>query len=47
VRHVAERVQELIGHLRGDVGKIDEPQAKALFKTSAEALRPEEGVPRP
>jgi hypothetical protein len=38
VRHVEDRFQELIDHLREDVEKIDEPRAKALFETSAEVL---------
>ena len=37
-RRVKERLQSLIDHLREDVTKIDEPQAKALFETTAEAL---------
>ena len=38
VHHVTERLQELIDHLRSDVDKVGEPQAKALFETSAEVL---------
>lgn len=38
VHKVAERFQELIDHLREDVGKVEEPQAKAMFETSAEVL---------
>ena len=30
--------QELIDHLRDDIEKINEPQAKAMFETSAEVL---------
>lgn len=37
-QQVKERLQELIDHLRADVHQIDEPQAKALFETTAEAL---------
>ena len=37
-RHVRERLNDLIDHLRRDVEKIDEPQAKALFETAAETL---------
>jgi len=33
-----ERMEELIRHLREDVERIDEPQAKALFETSAEVV---------
>lgn len=32
------RLAELADHLREDVGKIDDPRAKALFETSAEVL---------
>ena len=30
------RLQETIDHLRADVEKVDEPQLKAMFETSAE-----------
>ena len=29
---------ELIEHLRGDIKKSDEPQARALFETAAEVI---------
>jgi hypothetical protein len=32
------RLQEIIDHLRRDIGKVDEPQLKAMFETSAEVL---------
>jgi len=32
------RLQEDINHLREDVRKVDEPQLKAMFETSAEVL---------
>jgi hypothetical protein len=32
------RLQDIIDHLRDDVGKVDEPQLKAMFETSAEVL---------
>ena len=32
------RLQETIDHLRSDIGKIDEPQLKSMFETSAEVL---------
>jgi hypothetical protein len=32
------RLQELIDHLRADIDKVDEPQFKAMFETSAEVL---------
>ena len=31
-------MSQLIEHLRGDVGKVAEPKAQALFETSAEVL---------
>ena len=33
-----KRLQETIDHLRQDVLKVDEPQLKAMFETSAEVL---------
>ncbi len=33
-----KRLQENIEHLRQDIGKVDEPQLKAMFETSAEVL---------
>jgi uncharacterized membrane-anchored protein YhcB (DUF1043 family) len=33
-----QRLQETIGHLRADIEKVDEPQLKAMFETSAEVL---------
>jgi hypothetical protein len=33
-----QRLQEIIGHLRQDITKVDEPQLKAMFETSAEVL---------
>jgi hypothetical protein len=35
---IQQRFRELIDHLRDDVKKVDEPQAKAMFETSAEVL---------
>lgn len=35
---VGRKLDELIAHLREDVGKIDEPKAQVLFETSAEVL---------
>ncbi|MEA2922002.1 MAG: hypothetical protein QOF07_1965 [Bradyrhizobium sp.] len=32
------RLQEIVTHLREDVQKVDEPQLKAMFETSAEVL---------
>ena len=41
-RHHTTRIRgmlsDLIAHLREDVGKVDDPRAKALFETSAEVL---------
>jgi hypothetical protein len=30
--------RELMEHLRGDINKIDEPKAQALFETAAEVI---------
>jgi hypothetical protein len=35
---IKARMCQLIEHLRGDVGKVAEPKAQALFETSAEVL---------
>jgi hypothetical protein len=35
---IKARMRHLIEHLRGDVGKVTEPKAQALFETSAEVL---------
>ena len=32
------RLEETITHLREDIEKVDEPQFKAMFETSAEVL---------
>ena len=32
------RLQEIKDHLRDDIDKVDEPQLKAMFETSAEVL---------
>lgn len=37
-QNMQRRLSELIEHLRADIKKIDEPQAKAMFETSAEVL---------
>ncbi len=37
-RKMQQRLEQTIDHLREDVTKIDEPQAKAMFETSAEVL---------
>jgi uncharacterized membrane-anchored protein YhcB (DUF1043 family) len=33
-----KKLQEIMNHLREDIGKVDEPQLKAMFETSAEVL---------
>ena len=33
-----QRLQHTIDHLREDIEKVDEPQFKAMFETSAEVL---------
>jgi hypothetical protein len=33
-----QRLEETIQHLRADIGKVDEPQLKAMFETAAEVL---------
>jgi rubrerythrin len=35
---MAKHLQDTIAHLREDVKKVDEPQFKAMFETSAEVL---------
>ena len=37
-RKMAKRLQEIKDHLREDIEKVDEPQLKAMFETSAEVL---------
>jgi hypothetical protein len=38
-QNVARMMEDLINHLREDVGKVDDPRAKALFEVSAEVLQ--------
>lgn len=41
IRHtsqIRDRIADLMQHLEEDVGKVDEPQAKALFETARETL---------
>lgn len=33
-----KRLEEIVIHLREDIKKVDEPQLKAMFETSAEVL---------
>lgn len=42
-QNVGRMMKELVDHLREDVEKVDDPQAKALFEVSAEVL---EGLQR-
>ena len=41
-RHHTQKMQQVLRevreHLRADIGKVDEPQLKALFEESAEVL---------
>jgi hypothetical protein len=37
-KKMKSRLQETVTHLREDVQKVDEPQLKAMFETSAEVL---------
>jgi len=39
VTKVNGMLDDLIRHLREDIGKFDEPKAQALFETSAEVLK--------
>ena len=38
IQKMQQRLQETIDHLRADIEKVDEPQLKAMFETSAEIL---------
>ena len=33
-----QRLQEIRNHLKEDIGKVDDPQFKAMFETAAEVL---------
>jgi hypothetical protein len=37
-RNIQSALQEIADHIRKDIGKVDDPQAKALFETSAEVI---------
>jgi hypothetical protein len=37
-QNMKKRLSETMRHLREDIGKVDEPQLKAMFETSAEVL---------
>jgi hypothetical protein len=36
--NVRKEFQKLVEHLRGDINKIDEPKAQALFETAVEVI---------
>lgn len=38
-RNIRSEMQELVDYLRRDIGKVDDPKAKALFETSAEVIK--------
>ena len=38
VRDMNERLTEVIDCLRADIGRVEEPQFKAMFETAAEVL---------
>jgi hypothetical protein len=38
ITNVRKEFRELIDHLRGDINKVDEPKAQALFETTAEVI---------
>lgn len=37
-KNIRSGMQDLVDHLRRDIGKVDDPKAKALFETSAEVI---------
>ncbi len=37
-RKMTQRLQETVTHLRDDIDKVDDPQLKAMFETTAEVL---------
>jgi hypothetical protein len=38
VKKIEQQLHDITKHLRDDIGKIDEPQCKAMFETAAEVL---------
>jgi hypothetical protein len=38
-QNVSRMMEDLINHLREDIDKVDDPQAKALFEVSSEVLQ--------
>jgi hypothetical protein len=39
IANIRKEFRQLIDHLRGDIDKINEPKAQALFETTAEVIR--------
>ena len=37
-RHMRERFEEMRGHLRKDIERVEEPQLRAMFETAAEVI---------
>ena len=37
-QNIRQEFQEMVDHLRRDIGKVKDPKAKALLETSAEVL---------
>jgi hypothetical protein len=37
-QNMQKRLHEIMDHMRADIKKVDEPQLKAMFETSAEVL---------
>jgi hypothetical protein len=37
-QNMKKQLQDTVKHLREDIGKVDEPELKAMFETSAEVL---------
>lgn len=37
-KNIKQEMQDIVAHLRRDISKVEEPQAKALFETSAEVI---------
>ena len=37
-QNMKKRLSEIQAHLREDIGKVDEPQLKAMFETSTDVL---------
>lgn len=37
--NIRSGMQEIVDHLRSDIDKVDDDQAKALFETSAEVIK--------